>query len=287
MAAACAATAQAQDAREPEPLRAELVAEQVALVPGARASFGVLLRHRPHWHSYWINPGDSGLPTTLEWALPAGYIAGAIDWPLPRRFEVGGLYNIGYDGEVLLPVSITVPADATPGTTAQVGVSVKWLACREDCIPGKASLALELPLVREAPAADPRWQAAFAAARAAQPQATAWRGEARDDGHRISIRLAGPALPPPQAKLDAFVVQRKLVDYAPPAIGRDGDALRLEAGRSEYFAQAPAEVELVLVQADAPSPRGWRVRVPYAAGGGTTPVARGPSDAVPSPGSPR
>lgn len=268
------------------PLRAELVAEHAALVPGRRASLGVRLQHAPHWHSYWVNPGDSGLPTKLEWSLPPGYVGGAVEWPVPTRFEVGGLYNIGYDGDALLPVSLDVPADgAVPGTHVHVALTVKWLACREECIPGKASLALDLPVMRDAPAPDARWTQAFADARRAQPQATAWRGSAHDDGERIVVRVSGIDLPPAPAKLDAFVAQRKVFENAPPAIRRDGDALVIDAARSEYFTSAPAELELVLVQADAPTPRGWRVRVPYAARG-TAPAPRGPNETLPRHGSP-
>ena len=266
LVATLAAVAHAQES-PPEPLRAELVSEHVALVPGGRASFGVLLHHAPHWHSYWINPGDSGLPTTLEWVLPPGYVAGAVDWPLPKRFEVGGLYNIGYDGDVLLPVTVEVPTDAPVGSNTYVTLNVKWLACREECIPGKATLALELPVARGTPRPDRRWTAAFSRARLAQPQATTWQGVARDDGARVVVRLSGSDLPPASATLDAFAPQRKLLDNRPPAIRRDGDALVVEAARSEYFTRAPTGLELVLTEVDAPVPRGWRVRVPYAAPG--------------------
>jgi DsbC/DsbD-like thiol-disulfide interchange protein len=42
---------------------------------------GLLIAHQPHWHTYWKNPGDSGLPTTLQWTLPAGTQAGDIRGP--------------------------------------------------------------------------------------------------------------------------------------------------------------------------------------------------------------
>jgi thiol:disulfide interchange protein DsbD len=63
---------------------AELVAEQQALVPGETATVALRLAIEPGWHTYWRNPGESGLPTTLEWRLPPGYAAGSIAWPAPR-----------------------------------------------------------------------------------------------------------------------------------------------------------------------------------------------------------
>jgi thiol:disulfide interchange protein DsbD len=265
-ALAYASPACAADETAFEPVRAELVAEHAALVPGHTLSLGVRLRHAPHWHSYWINPGDSGLPTTLAWSLPAGYTAGEVGWPVPKRFDVGGLHNIGYEGDVLLPVALKVPADAVAGSNAPLAVTVKWLACREECIPGKATLSLELPVAREMPRPDARVAAAFTTARLAQPQASAWSGSAHDGGARIAVRLAGAGLPSMSARLDAFVVQRKVVGNAPPSIRRDGDALLIEAARSEYFTRAPVDLDLVVTTTDGPAPRGWHVRVPYAAG---------------------
>ena len=103
--AALPVLAQEEDAGE-RPLEAELVAQHAALRPGADALLGLRLRHAPHWHSYWINPGDSGLPTRLAWQVPQGWRAGDIEWPLPRRYAVGTLQNFGYEGEIVLPVAL-------------------------------------------------------------------------------------------------------------------------------------------------------------------------------------
>lgn len=265
LAAPALSAAPAPSARvDAEPVQVELIAEHAALTPGQTEQIGVLLRHQPHWHTYWINPGDSGLPTTLAWTLPPGFQADTIAWPVPRRFDVGGLYNFGYEGETVLPVSISVPADAAAGSTARLAVTVKWLACREECIPGKADLDLQLPITREAAKPDTRWIRQFSDARLAQPQATAWKATAREDGDRFAITLAGPGLPPASAKLDAFVAQKKLWDNKPPTVRRDGDALVVESAKSPYFTGAP-EMELWLTADGASGPRGWRVRVPLAA----------------------
>ncbi len=50
----------------------ELISEHASLLPGQSQQLGILLRHEPHWHTYWINPGDSGLPTTLAWNTAGG-----------------------------------------------------------------------------------------------------------------------------------------------------------------------------------------------------------------------
>ena len=65
-----------------EQVRAELVAHAPqGIAPGQPVWLGLAIEHQPHWHTYWKNPGDSGLPTTLQWELPAGVKAGEVEWP--------------------------------------------------------------------------------------------------------------------------------------------------------------------------------------------------------------
>ncbi|MCE2657691.1 MAG: hypothetical protein LW854_05500, partial [Rubrivivax sp.] len=57
--------------------RAELVAQAPGgVAPGQPIWLGLKIEHAPHWHTYWRNPGDSGLPTTLQFELPAGFSVG-------------------------------------------------------------------------------------------------------------------------------------------------------------------------------------------------------------------
>ena len=69
-----------------EQVRAELLAwAPEGVEPGKPVWLGLQLAHQPEWHTYWKNSGDSGLPTTLEWQLPAGVTAGEIAWPTPTQ----------------------------------------------------------------------------------------------------------------------------------------------------------------------------------------------------------
>ncbi|MCX7197026.1 MAG: protein-disulfide reductase DsbD family protein, partial [Proteobacteria bacterium] len=85
-------------------VQVELVPEPSTARPGEPVQAVLRMRIAPGWHTYWMNPGDSGLATSLEWRLPAGVAAGALSWPVPKRLPVGPLMNYGYENEVLLPV---------------------------------------------------------------------------------------------------------------------------------------------------------------------------------------
>src|SRR5512139_3425212 len=128
-------------------VRVELIADSVAPVKGRPVWIGVWFVLEPGWHVYWQNPGDSGGPPTIAWHLPRGVTAGDIQWPAPERIEAGPIVNYGYQGEVVLPVPLRVAPEAAAGFT--VGASIKWLVCRDMCLPGKADLELNLPLAMD------------------------------------------------------------------------------------------------------------------------------------------
>jgi thiol:disulfide interchange protein DsbD len=130
-----------------EQVRAELL---VHAPQGIRAGqtfwLGLQIEHQPHWHTYWQNPGDSGLPTRVQWQLPAGLQAGDIAWPLPKKIPIGTLANYGYEGRLLLTVPVTAGGDfrfPDSGPLA-LGLQAEWLVCRQECIPQEGRFTLSL-----------------------------------------------------------------------------------------------------------------------------------------------
>lgn len=190
LAAACAAAAWAAPTavvKTPQ-VRAELVAQAPeGVAPGKPLWLGLKIEHAPHWHTYWKNPGDSGLPTTLSWTLPAGITAGDIQWPTPGRLPIGPLMNYGYEGTLLLPVPLTVTT-APAGGSLEVKLRAEWLVCKDVCIPESGDFALRVP----AQAATAGHAALFDAARAALPRPTPGaQATASVEGSELALRVAG------------------------------------------------------------------------------------------------
>ena len=115
------------------------MAEDAAVAPGGTVTVALEEKIAPGWHTYWKNPGDAGAPTEIEWTLPAGWKAGAIQWPRPKRLPVGPLMDYGYEGTPWLLRQLTAPADAPAGPVT-IKAHASWLVCQQICIPEDATL---------------------------------------------------------------------------------------------------------------------------------------------------
>jgi thiol:disulfide interchange protein/DsbC/DsbD-like thiol-disulfide interchange protein len=176
---------------------ASLVAENDSIKPGTPFVVALRLEHKPHWHSYWINPG-TGLPTTIKWSLPDGWTAGDIQWPAPQLLQDtrGNIIGNGYDGDLLLPVTITPPLGLKPGTTADLTAKADWLMCQDECVPGNAKVSISLPVSLDDPKPNPSWGAKLRSVLAELPVADpSWSITATKDakGVMLYVRSTGSA----------------------------------------------------------------------------------------------
>lgn len=243
-----------------EQVRAELVAQaSEGIEPGKPVWLGLLVRHQPHWHTYWKNPGDSGLPTVLSWELPPGVTAGEIQWPVPQRLPVGPLVNYGYEGELLLPVPLTVSPEFK-GETLVVKLRADWLVCKEVCIPESGEFTLKLPVA----AATAAHAALFERSRLAQPRdVPAARAESRLEASGLQLSLEGLPADWQGKSLQVFPEAAGVFDHAAAPQQRwDGAKLLLTLPISAQRSEGPAQLALVLRQeGSAPEQGGLRLSV--------------------------
>lgn len=131
----------------PDPVEAKLVSDVITVKPGEQFNLGVLFDIDPGWHIYWKNPGDTGLPTEVDFIVPAKYKVGELNWPAPTTFKNSrGGADYGYDTSALLWINIEVPTNTEIDSKVTIRSEVSWLSCKEICIPGKASLKYELSI---------------------------------------------------------------------------------------------------------------------------------------------
>ncbi|RYZ06231.1 MAG: protein-disulfide reductase [Comamonadaceae bacterium] len=264
-------------------VRAELVAQAPQGVgAGLPLWLGLRLAHQPEWHTYWKNAGDSGLPTELQWTLPAGLSAGEIAWPVPRKIPIGNLANYGYENTVLLPVPVTVEPSFRAGAgdvlagigtadTVEIRLKASWLVCRKECIPEEGSFALRLP-VRGSTALH---RAEFDAAAASQPAALPAGGTAAVaiDGPSIEVSVDGLPAAAKGRTLEFFpetgdVIRTGAVSGKDWTQRWDGERWLARIPLADQRGASPATMPVVLALAEADrrpgQPIGWRVEAPVA-----------------------
>ena len=172
-------------------VRAELLAyAPQGIAKSAPLELGLMLQHKEGWHTYWKNPGDSGLATELHWTLPDGLQAGPIQWPTPRKIAIGRLANFGYEDQVLLPVRVAIAPQFRPAPGSSdiaVHLSASWLVCKTECIPQEGQFDLRIP-IQGSTAVGAHW---FNAARSAAPVPLTGTLEARMDGTSLVLRARG------------------------------------------------------------------------------------------------
>lgn len=192
-------------ADEPSHVKVSLIPEVRTVAPGAPFWVAVRLKMDPRWHTYWINPGDSGAPTEIKWNLPPGFEAGPIQWPHPERIEVPPLVSFGYEGEAALLVRITPPRDLKAGAPVTLAAHVSWLECEELCVPGETTVSADVqtgPNVEN----DPTHTKFFSEARARLPLDSAgWSFAAGAGEGFVRLTATPPAwLKEPVAEADFF-----------------------------------------------------------------------------------
>jgi thiol:disulfide interchange protein DsbD len=231
---------------------------------GAGQTFwlGLQIDHQPHWHTYWRNPGDSGLATELQWQLPEGLTAGNLIWPAPQKIPVGSMANYGYEGRVLLvtPVQVGPKFKTSPDQSdVTVQLHATWLVCKQECIPQEGDFVVRVPIQGSTVMAPEAFQTALAN----QAQVLKGNHEAviSEDGRSMALKLG--ALPPELGTGPWTVFPQTanvMQNNASPSIQAERISLPISSERMD----SPQRMAWLLVQgtANAPTGKQWVFETP-------------------------
>jgi DsbC/DsbD-like thiol-disulfide interchange protein len=212
--------------------------------PGVPVATAIRMEIDAGWHTYWSNPGESGMQLAVEWQLPPGWTASEPAHPVPKRFVTGGLAGFGYEGEVLYPVTLTPPADAS-GQVVLTG-KLSWLTCDDSaCVPGDAELTITLNLGKPVETANAR---AITAAQDLVPQPLAGASLAvTETGGELTFSLKLPEGAPDPAQSEVFPETLQAVDPAADIrFVKEGDSWTAKAPKNEYATGPLKELALVI-----------------------------------------
>ena len=152
-----------------EGVRAWMATDAIPVEAGKPFLLTIALDLQPGWHTYWQYPGDSGIPTKVEWELPEGWKASPLVFSVPEQYsEPGDMVIYGYEKQQLLRSVITPPKDLPKDQVFNLKAKVSWLACKELCVPGSVEVSVRIwgpsdkpPIfttsIRNAPVGDWPW----------------------------------------------------------------------------------------------------------------------------------
>lgn len=147
--------------KAPRPTEADPVMVSVEVVPsvavpGEEVTLVWRLDLAEDWHLYWTGLNDSGYPPRIDLKLPAGWVAGGLQWPVPERYvSPGDILDHVYFENLVLVQKLGAPNQAVVGQDIIVEADIQWLACKEMCVPGRMAMTLEIPVRSHAERPDP------------------------------------------------------------------------------------------------------------------------------------
>jgi DsbC/DsbD-like thiol-disulfide interchange protein len=201
----------------------------VRLLAGSRSGAvllgGIAFQLQPGWHTYWRNPGDSGVPPRFDFSKSDNVEAVTVLWPAPVKFEDGsGGTSLGYQKQVVLPLRIVAKNTDRPVT---LRAEINYAVCEKLCIPVEAQAELAFTSV-----ASTEDSALFAAldsvpkpATIGDPNPLTIRDVKRDGKNGVLVDVAAPD----SGEIGLFVEGPtpdwalpvpKLVEHSPPGVKR-------------------------------------------------------------------
>jgi thiol:disulfide interchange protein DsbD len=238
-------------------VRVELVSDVPSITPDEVFWVGLQMDMDDGWHTYWINSGDSGLPTRIEWDFPEGFTAGETHWPYPKRFDyTDGLAGYGYDGEVILFTPIKSPDNIKNSEGQLIQANVSWLSCREICVPGTAELSLALGTDSNEVSINEDVQRLFANEQLRWPVIDShWKVTAMDTQEAVIFHISSDMALDQVTGLAFFPYRNDIIDHA-AAQGflKSADEYQLTVPKAVLFDEPIKRIQGVLVfNAGAPT----------------------------------
>jgi DsbC/DsbD-like thiol-disulfide interchange protein len=172
---------------------------------------------KPGWKTYWLDPGASGVPPTVDISANGAAGSVAVDMPAPQRLSDGYSSFAGFASPVAAAVTIEPPGGWDGGL---LDVSVFIGICETICVPVQAQFQID------AGAASPADDEAVAAAFASLP-ATADAGfgvaSAWVDGDELIVDVAVPGT----SAAELFIASTPSFVFGEPRLEATGKRFRV------------------------------------------------------------
>lgn len=231
-------------------IEVELISEVVSIQAGV--PFWIAFRMKPDdgWHTYWKNPGDSGLPPTFEWSLPEKTRISGAYWPYPEVVDSSSIISYGYFSERLLIFQVTPPADLNARQKFKIKTKASWAVCKEICIAENTPLILTLPVKQTPAILDPKNIDRFKNTRQQLPKnKERWKSTYSVKNKLVTIELKGvDSSITANSTIGFFPSQADIIDHsAPQKVEISTQMLSISQNQSLYFLKPPNTLTGVLL----------------------------------------
>lgn len=249
---------------------AELIPETDAIVPGEPLTVCLHLKHDPGWHTYWKNPGLAGVPIKLDWALPAGFEAGEIQWARPQRVKMAIYNTFGYEDEVTLLIDIKTPKSLQAGSKVELNATASWMMCSvQECHPSNAKLSVTVPVAETSKPHEIGRKLANRTRATMPVKNRRWITSATLGEHSATLTLtakkAGKGAAAPEPGDFYFYSDDGLIDSHPEQIiTREAPGVyKLVLPRAEFGPKKPKALSGVLLCKSGPEPTALSIRARF------------------------
>lgn len=242
-----------------------LVAERDGVRPGTRTTIAIRMTMDPHWHTYWTNPGDAGLPLAANWKLPDGVTVSALQFPTPRIIPQPPLMSYGYEDELYVLADLDVAASVAVGTKLRIQADMDWLICAEVCLPASGNGELTLTTTASASPGGTKWASDIAMTRDQLVRdATMWPAKAWTTDSGYAFMVVVPADIRASMRVPYFFADSMTVveHAATQRVRLVNDTLLVSMTRSPFSAEAPPSMLGVLVGDGSVSGAGYQLNIP-------------------------
>ncbi|KAA3597146.1 MAG: hypothetical protein DWQ06_14060 [Calditrichaeota bacterium] len=198
------------------------------------------------WHLYWKNPGDAGLPPSVEWNLPKGFITSNYIFPTPKKLVESEILSFVYDRELYLLTEIKAPEEIP--NSIEIGAKIDWLVCKDICLPGKGEAKLSLPKVNSIESSEEQ-KTLLDGIKSKLPLELDLNFKAETDGKKIILKFESEK---DFSELEFYPENGELLDYEfEEKITQDGKIYEVEFKRSEYNDKLPKNFKGLLFSKDS------------------------------------
>ncbi len=196
---------------------------------------------KPGWKTYWLDPGDAGVPPQVDISASRDVESVNLRFPAPQRFDDGYAVWAGYKEYVAIALEFEV------GTAPLINADVFLGVCEDICIPVQAKFSFDPGASNDTKDDIEAVEAAFLTlpAPATDNFGVSALYLSGDDTARAEV-----AIPDPGGGSELFIASSNDWYFGAPALAADGQSFDVPVLGRPKTGEEPAEIQYTLINGE-------------------------------------